>query len=115
MARTRQITTKEYQLRAANNYKDKHDRIQITLDLGEKKRLAAVGLDVSTIRELIRAEYKRRIGATDILPQSEPETVEEIEVATTPVPEPQTESTPEPKREHKLFMPKPTTDMSFFD
>ena len=112
---TRQIKTKDYQLRAANNYKNKHDRIQITLDLGERKRWNAVGLDVSTIRELIRAEYKRRIGATDILPQSEPEdiqepeSVEEIEVSTTPDPE------PEPKREHKLFMPKSTIDMSFFD
>lgn len=111
MARTRQITTKEYQLRAANNYKDKHDRIQITLDLGEKKRLAAVGLDVSTIRELIRAEYKRRIGATDITPQQEPEPQPEM------IEQPEAQTTPEPQPEEKPFMPRPTqkTSMDFFD
>ena len=52
--------TPEYTRRAINSYHAKHDRLQLTLDLGELERLRSVGLDNDGIRELIRKEYAKR-------------------------------------------------------
>ena len=52
--------TPEYTRRAQANYLAKKDKLQITLEKGEREKLAQVGLDNDGIRELIRSEYKRR-------------------------------------------------------
>lgn len=59
--RPNQGKTASYTLRANDNYRAKHDFLNITLDKGEKEKLLAVGMDNKEIVRLIRAEYERRI------------------------------------------------------
>ena len=102
--------TKEYTRRAVDKYTNQHDRIGFYIDKGEKARWLAVGLDNPEITRIIREEYKRRIGATDITPQQEP--IQEPEV----IEQPEEQTTPEPQPEEKSFMPKPTqASINFFD
>jgi len=102
--------TKSYTRRAQQNYTHSRDKIQFNIDKGEKSRWLAVGLDYPEITRIIREEYKRRIGATDITPQQEP--IQEPEV----IEQPESQTTPEPQPEEKSFMPKPTqASINFFD
>lgn len=96
--------TKSYTRRAQQNYTHSRDKVQFNIDKGEKTRWFAVGLDYNEIKRIIREEYKRRIGATDIMPQKEPE------------PQPEVIEQPEAQPEEKSFMPKPTqASINFFD
>jgi len=105
-----QPKTKAYTRRAIDNYQKKFDKVQFNIDKGEKARWLAVGLDNPEITRIIREEYKRRIGATDITPQQEP--IQEPEV----IEQPEAQTTPEPQPEEKSFMPKPTkASINFFD
>ena len=97
--------TKEYQKRAAYKYNEAHDKIQFFIDKGEKKRWAAVGLDSNALRELIREEYNRRIGATDITPQQEP-----IQEPESPV---EDKTQEKPQQTMASFMPEPTNNNFF--
>lgn len=56
-----QHKTPEYTRRASKNYQDKHSRLNITFEKGEPDLFREVGLDTATIRELIRAEYQKRL------------------------------------------------------
>jgi hypothetical protein len=60
-----QLKTADYTRRASKNYRDKHDYMNITLEKGEADKFRSVGINPSVIRELIRAEYKRRTGETE--------------------------------------------------
>jgi hypothetical protein len=102
--------TKSYTRRAQQNYTNSRDKVQFNIDKGEKTRWFAVGLDYNEIKRIIREEYKRRIGATDITPQQEPELQPEV------IEQPEEQTTPEEKPEEKPFMPKPTqASINFFD
>jgi hypothetical protein len=91
--------TKSYTRRAQQNYTNSRDKVQFNIDKGEKTRWFAVGLDYNEIKRIIREEYKRRIGATDITPQQEP-----IQEPETPVAD---------KTQEEPFMPKPTNNDFF--
>ena len=56
--------TPGYTRRAVERYQKSHDRLQLSLDQGEKERLASVGITPAEIKKLIRAEYQKRV-ATD--------------------------------------------------
>ena len=101
--------TKEYTRRAVDKYTQQHDRIGFYIDKGEKTRWLAVGLDNPEITRIIREEYKRRIGATDIMPQQEP--IQEPDE--TEQPDVQTQTTLDTEPEEKPFMPKPTNNNFF--
>ncbi len=52
--------TKIYTKKAVDNYRTKHDFLNLTLDLGVKDRLKNVGLDNKTIVILIIKELEKR-------------------------------------------------------
>lgn len=52
--------TKSYTKKAVDNYRTKHDFLNLTLDLGIKDRLKAVNLDNKSIVELIIKELEKR-------------------------------------------------------
>lgn len=87
MAARSQGKTKEYTLRANDNYRAKHDFLNITLDKGEKEKFYAVGLDNKAITALARAEYQRRIGE---VPEPDTKNVQDTENKN-PMPKPQSE------------------------
>ena len=97
--------TKSYTRRAQQNYTNSRDKVQFNIDKGEKTRWFAVGLDYNEIKRFIREEYNRRIGATDIMPQQEPDETEQPDV--------QTQTTLDTEPEEKPFMPKPTSNNFF--
>ena len=63
------LKTPDYTRRAVKNYRDKHDFLNITLDKGEIEQFKSVGMDVSTIRDLIRDEYKKRTESSNPMPK----------------------------------------------
>ena len=71
--------TASYTLKANNDYRSKHDFLNLTLDKGEKEKFLSVGIDNKTIVSLARAEYKRRTApgsAPDDHQGSKPESIE---------------------------------------
>ena len=54
------LKTPEYTRKAINEYNSKHDRITLTLDLGEKDNFKSVGMDADEIRRILREEYEKR-------------------------------------------------------
>jgi hypothetical protein len=56
--------TSSYQKRANDNYRSKHELIQLQLDLGERESFREVGMDNTTIRDAIRAisDYVKATG-----------------------------------------------------
>ena len=52
--------TKIYTKKAVDNYRNKHDFLNLTLDLGVKDRLKAVDLDNKTIVNMIIKELEKR-------------------------------------------------------
>lgn len=52
--------TPDYTLRAAKNYRDKHDFMHITFEKGEPDLFRSVGITPAVVRELVRAEFERR-------------------------------------------------------
>ena len=56
-----QHKTPEYTRRASKNYRERHSYMNIVFDKGEPDLFREVGLDTATIREMIRAEYQKRL------------------------------------------------------
>ena len=57
--------TASYTLKANNDYRSKHDFLNLTLDKGEKEKFLSVGIDNKTIVSLARDEYERRKSEAD--------------------------------------------------
>ena len=104
-----QPKTKAYTRRAIDKYQSQFDKVQFNIEKGEKTRWLAVGLDNPEITRIIREEYNRRIGATDIMPQQEP--IQEPDE--TEQPDVQTQTTLDTEPEEKPFIPKPAGNNFF--
>lgn len=67
----------DYILKAAANYRKKHDIVSLNFEVGEREQLRAVGLDNPECVRILRAELKRRQAAAELpdadeLPTFEP-------------------------------------------
>ena len=60
-----QHKTPEYTRRAQKNYRERHSYMNIGFDKGEPDLFREVGIDATVIREVIRAEYQKRLAAKE--------------------------------------------------
>lgn len=76
MANETKNKTPDYTLRAQKNYRQKHDYMNLAFDKGEPDAFRSVGITAAVMRDLIRAEYNRRIngGEVEETPVSAPAT-----------------------------------------